>query len=178
MNSESFESAFRFLMKHEGTRYTDDPDDPGGATKFGITLAAARDEGLLDVDEDGDIDARDIAALTIEQAAEYVYRAWWIPLRLDKIEHVAVARKVLDICFNVGPVTGIKILQHALNKEGATLKEDGKIGLKTLAAIERANAVHLVDRLRQLQRERYQSLVHRNPRLKKFLKGWLNRAAA
>ena len=178
MNSESFESAFRFLMKHEGTRYTNDRDDPGGPTKFGITLAAARADGLLDVDADGDIDAQDIAALKIEDAAEYVYRAWWLPLRLDKIPHHGVARKVLDICFNVGPVTGAKLLQRSLNKEGATLVEDGKIGIKTLAAIERANPIHLVDRLRQIQREHYQGLVHRNPRLKKFLKGWLNRAAA
>ena len=176
--NENFESAFRFLMKHEGVRYTNDPDDPGGATKFGITLAAARADGLLDVDGDGDIDAEDIAAMKIEQAADYVFRAWWKPLRLDKMHKLSIARKVLDVCFNLGPVTGAKLLQRALNLEGASLKVDGQIGLKTLAAVEQCRAELVLDQLRQLQREHYQGLVVRNPRLKKFLKGWLNRAAA
>lgn len=53
---------FPFMLKWEGTSFELDPDDPGGATKFGID--ARSHPGV------------NIAALTQKQAAEIYWREW------------------------------------------------------------------------------------------------------
>jgi lysozyme family protein len=37
MSAERFEFSLRFVLKWEGSEFTNDPDDHGGATRFGIT---------------------------------------------------------------------------------------------------------------------------------------------
>ncbi|MBL4872523.1 MAG: peptidoglycan-binding protein, partial [Rhodobacteraceae bacterium] len=50
------------ILRREG-RYVNDPDDPGGATKFGVTIHTMRRLGI-DVDGDGDVDVDDVRKLT------------------------------------------------------------------------------------------------------------------
>lgn len=50
------------IVAREGG-YVNDPDDPGGATKFGVTLATLQRLGL-DLTRDGRVDATDVKALT------------------------------------------------------------------------------------------------------------------
>jgi lysozyme family protein len=57
-----FERAFKFAISAEGG-YVNDPDDPGGETKFGISKRA--------------YPSVDIAALTAEQAKEIYRRDYW-----------------------------------------------------------------------------------------------------
>ena len=54
------------IVAREGG-YVNDPDDPGGATKYGVTIHTMRRLGL-DLDQDGDVDAHDVRHLTQEQA--------------------------------------------------------------------------------------------------------------
>lgn len=58
----------RDIVAREGG-FVNDPDDPGGATKHGITLATLRRLGL-DLNGDGRIDANDVRKLTQEQAVQ------------------------------------------------------------------------------------------------------------
>ncbi|MEC8572564.1 MAG: glycosyl hydrolase 108 family protein, partial [Pseudomonadota bacterium] len=50
------------IITREGG-YVDDPDDPGGATKYGVTLATLRRLGL-DLTGDGQVDRRDVASVS------------------------------------------------------------------------------------------------------------------
>ena len=50
------------IVAREGG-FVNDPDDPGGATNLGVTLATARRLGL-DKDGDGDVDVADVKRLT------------------------------------------------------------------------------------------------------------------
>ena len=56
------------IVAREGG-FVNDPDDPGGATNFGVTIGTMRGLGL-DLDGDGDVDVADVRALRREQAVE------------------------------------------------------------------------------------------------------------
>ncbi len=63
----SFERIFAFTMKWEGwNKATDDPDDPGGFTKFGLSKKANPD--------------LDIASLTLDKAMEIYRDRYWTPI--------------------------------------------------------------------------------------------------
>ena len=51
------------IVRREGG-YVNDPDDPGGVTKFGVTIHTMRRLGL-DLTGDGKVSAADVKALTI-----------------------------------------------------------------------------------------------------------------
>jgi len=48
----------REIVQREGG-YVNDPDDPGGATNFGVTIHTMRRLGL-DLNNDGDVDTADV----------------------------------------------------------------------------------------------------------------------
>lgn len=56
------------IVDREGG-YVNDPDDPGGATNFGVTIRTMRRLGL-DLDHDGDVDKHDVQMLSRAQAVD------------------------------------------------------------------------------------------------------------
>jgi lysozyme family protein len=62
--SADFDKALRFVLSFEGG-YVNDPRDPGGETRYGISKRAHPDV--------------DIKNLTREQAAHIYYRSYWLP---------------------------------------------------------------------------------------------------
>ena len=70
MYSMEQQCALDWIFWAEGG-YVDDPDDPGGATRFGISLRLLKKMGKLgDIDGDGDIDADDIRRLSSDSASD------------------------------------------------------------------------------------------------------------
>ena len=59
------------IIAREGG-YVNDPYDPGGATKFGVTIHTMRALGL-DLDDSGDVDAADVRLLTRAAATEILF---------------------------------------------------------------------------------------------------------
>jgi len=111
------------ILGHEGGE-VDDPDDPGGHTKWGISKRSYPD--------------LDISALTIEQAASIYMRDYAAPLRLWRFED-GVAFQLFDFAVNSGPRTAAKQLQEAVGVE-----PDGDIGPITLGAIAARSESDLV----------------------------------
>ena len=56
------------IVRREGG-YVNDPDDPGGATNFGVTIHTMRRLGL-DLTGDGRVDTADVRVLTRDQATD------------------------------------------------------------------------------------------------------------
>lgn len=167
----SFDLFLPLLLKFEGG-YVDDPDDPGGETNKGITMATFQDcaHELLGIDATSE----NLRALTDAQAG-IIYKArYWDRMQADAISLQDLANIVCDFFVNAG-TRATKMLQHVLNGMGANVVEDGAIGpasLQALAALPQDQVY------RQYKRERleyYQTLGQKYPR---FLKGWLDRVNA
>jgi lysozyme family protein len=176
MTDSKFSNAFDNLMALEGGKTT----DHAGATNYGITLRNLVQVGDMDFDKDhdGDLDKKDLWAFTRDDAREYVWRHWYSNLGLDEILSPFVASKALDIIYNCGVPRGVKIIQEAANRSGGTvLKVDGKLGPKTLRALNSINDAALLTALRAEQRRWYLYLIRIDPRTyKKYEAGWLARA--
>ena len=158
---ERFERLIGFVLEHEGG-YVNDPTDPGGETKYGISKRS--------------YPRLDIKNLTIEDAKGIYYQDWWLPLKCPQIHDDKVAQKYLDTCVNTGKGTGTKILQRALQMIGYRITVDGAIGPKTLAAVNAADPQALLVAMRQQQKAHYEQLIQKNPKLEKFRRGWMARA--
>lgn len=116
---DDWNQAIDFVLKMEGgSEAENDPNDPGGSTKFGISKKAYPGE--------------DIAALTLERAKELYRLDYWQACRCDELpSDFAIA--VFDTAVNQGVGKAKRLLQIAL---GVTV--DGVIGDKTLAAAHKA----------------------------------------
>lgn len=130
------------LLAFEGG-FVDHPNDPGGATKFGITIFTWKKFGR-DINGDGRIDVEDLKLITAKDALAIFKKRFWDRMNADKITSQPVAEIIFDHFVNA---TGVAIimLQRLLNvRFGADLAVDGILGPKTLAAINRVsvNALH------------------------------------
>lgn len=121
------------IIFYEGG-YSDDPDDPGGKTKYGITERVAREYGYLGAMED----------LTQEQANRIYTELYVDQPHFNLLLEInpAVGHKLIDAGVNVGTMRVSTWFQQALNsysrngKDYPKISEDGIIGKKTLEAYQ------------------------------------------
>jgi lysozyme family protein len=102
-----FDKAFALVVGQEGG-YSNDPADPGGETRYGITK---RDHPDLDIKN-----------LTLDQAKAIYLREYWTPAHCDVLPP-ALAIMLFDSAVNQGVVTAQRMLQMALGTS-----PDGVIG--------------------------------------------------
>ncbi len=168
---------------HREGGYVNDPDDPGGATNFGVTIHTMRRLGL-DLDRDGDIDARDVRALTRVQAVDIFIQHYFEKPRIDLLPD-AIQASVFDMYVNAGG-NAVKILQRVVRDFGEAVAVDGALGPVTAAAVSRiyAKAGHsLVDGYGIARRNYYFHLADRRHASRKYARtraggkgGWITRA--
>lgn len=108
----TFDEAFERLIGHEGG-YVNDPRDPGGETKFGISKRSYPDVN--------------IASLTVDGAKAIYYRDFWKPLA---DAHPAIRFQVFDFAVNSGIQTAVRKLQAAIG-----VADDGHWGAKSAAKL-------------------------------------------
>lgn len=158
-----FLPAFEKLLKWEGEAFTNDPVDPGGATKYGITAkswdAFARGrKGIWDINK---------------ADAEAFYECeYWRPMRLGLCGHQCLADTLLSFAVNQGKKTAVRRLQRILK-----LTPDGIMGPISFLALDRSNCVKINEQYLDKTIEFYNKLIFRRPQLVKFEKGWKNRVA-
>lgn len=176
----SFEDAIGPTLEHEGfDAFTDDPIDPGGATKWGLSLRFLRaDYPDLDLDDDGDLDADDVRLIDLDQARAIYRRAFWDRYRLDSIDSQVIANKLFDITVNTGPRQAALIVQRAIKSCHRPITVDGAIGPMTRGAINLTAAGRLIVGMRSEQAGFYRTLIAQKPAMAKYRNGWERRAYA
>lgn len=152
----NFDTAFEQLLRHEGG-FSDHPDDPGGATRFGVTEAVAREVGYRG----------DMRELPLELAKRIYLERYWKPVRADELPP-GVRYALFDAAVNSGPRQAVKWLQRA-----AGVPDDGVLGPKTLAAAHALNA----DALRSKILAQRLKLMVSLPTWPSFGRGWARRIA-
>lgn len=151
----AFEHAFAFVTRPdiEGG-YINDPHDPGGETKFGISKRA--------------YPHLNIAALTLAQAQAIYHRDYWQSAGCEGLPN-RLAIATFDSAVNQGVRSAKRLLQRA-----ARVRVDGKIGPITRAAIGAANEdALLLDFLSHRLR------VYASTRnAQRYMRGWSRRVLA
>ena len=174
------------IAKEIGAReggYVNDPDDPGGATNFGVTIGTMRRLGL-DLDRDGDVDLQDVKILTREQAEAIFVQHYYERPGIGQLPEPLQA-SVFDMYVNAGH-NGVKILQKLLRQMGQNIAIDGAIGPQTAEAAHTAFHAapdHLVDAYGIARRNYYFRIADRRPASRKYARtraggkgGWIKRA--
>jgi lysozyme family protein len=87
-----------FVIPHEGTTYENDPDDPGGPTKYGIDHRSHPDV--------------DIKNLTINEAIQIYHESYWIPNGCNKLK-AGLGESHYDACINCGKARANRFLAAA-----------------------------------------------------------------
>jgi lysozyme family protein len=170
------------IVAREGG-FVNDPDDPGGATNFGVTIHTMRRLGM-DLTGDGQVDTADVRALTRAQAVDIFVTHYFHRPRIDLLPTV-LQPSVFDMYVNAG-ANAVRILQRLLVEMGYDLTVDGVIGPQTARAARAAAEAapdHIADAYGIARREYYYALGDRRPASRKYARrrdggkgGWIRRA--
>ena len=170
------------IVAREGG-FVDDPDDPGGATQYGVSLATLRRLGI-DLTGDGEITVADVRKVTRKEAAELFLKEYYDRPRINVLPEMLQA-SVFDMQVNSGG-NAIRILLNLINKMGHKLKVDGAIGPRTAAAARKAAELapeHLCDAYAIARRNFYYRLGDARVTSRKYVPrydggkgGWIARA--
>lgn len=160
----------RVLGREGCDRYTNDPDDAGGPTKYGVTLATLHEWRKCPVS------AYDVEQLT-EDEARRIYRVKFFPGGYEKIPEPALLELLFDYGVNSGPGAAVKSLQTVLQRgglyDGAI---DGGFGPKSQAALSHVqNWTALFYAVKCERYELYMRDIGARPSDAKYAIGWSNR---
>lgn len=159
--------------------YVNDPNDSGGETNHGVTIAVARKHGY----------AGPMEALPRELAQDIYIKDYITGPRFDRVLAVspAVGTKLVDIGVNAGPGRAAGWFQQSLNdlsragRDYGQIATDGVVGPRTLAAYQaleqrrgRAKACELTLKLLDGYQTAHYTKLARGRANASFLVGWLD----
>lgn len=144
--------------------FVDNPNDSGGATKYGITQ--------IDLDEWLGVGKMNVRDLGEDQAAGWYEKKFSNPLYCQ-IEAQAVCDKIFDMGVLFGVGTAIRILQLSLD-----VQEDGLFGPKTLAETNATSPDGLLKVYKTNLVTHAFNIATANPKDRIFLNGWGRRINA
>jgi lysozyme family protein len=176
--SQSFEKAFSHTLGLEG-KYSNNPNDSGGETMWGITKALAVHYGYSKPMRDMPI-----------SIAKHIYKnEFWDKLLLEEVAKMShdLAVEMFDTAVNMGGAVAVMFLQSCLNsfnRQGklySDIKEDGAIGRKTIETLHKyfasrgaKGASVLLKAMNCLQGARYIELGRRREANEEFTFGWFD----
>lgn len=150
------------IKKWEGG-YSDNPNDRGGATNSGVTLAVYQSVYGKSKTKN------DLKRMTSDQWDYIFTKLYWNKWKADEIKNQSIANILVDWVWMSGYGT-IKKIQSLFG-----LTADGIVGNKTISYINSHDQEDVFNKIWNRRKQFYESLVNNNPSQKVFLKGWMNR---
>ena len=150
------------IKKWEGG-YSDNPNDRGGATNSGVTLAVYQSVYGKNKTKN------DLKKMTNDQWDYIFTKLYWNKWKADEIKNQSIANILVDWVWMSGIGT-IKKIQSLFG-----LTADGIVGNKTISYINSHDQEEVFNKIWNRRKSFYESLVKNNPSQKVFLNGWMNR---
>ncbi len=158
------------IIRVEGG-YSNNVNDSGGETNFGITVAIARSAGYFG----------EMFDLPVQIAFDIYAERYWDSVKASDMPE-SIAEEVVDTAVNMGISRAGKFLQRSLNalnnqeKHYPDIVVDGNIGPATIKALDaylvKRNGVTLTKMLNCLQGAFYVELAERREKDESFIYGW------
>ncbi|MBZ9578966.1 glycoside hydrolase family 108 protein [Klebsiella quasivariicola] len=174
---ELFSKISSVILQHEGG-YVNDPNDRGGETNMGITIATWRAYAPSDLGIEAT--SNTLRNMTKEQAEIIYYNHYWEPKGFCKLETIKIALMIYDWTITSGrAVTQVRKMLHNeynINLVVSNTMDDDMI--HCINAIE--DQEQLLSRIAEVRKEYYRSLTITNgePNTQvRFLTGWINRVS-
>lgn len=160
-------SGERLFEKARRSGFASDPDDAGGATMAGVTLATYTDycrrKGFRRPS------VADLRAIPYLDWLDILKTMYWDRWRADEIENQSVAEILVDWVWLSGSY-GITIPQRQLG-----VAVDGVVGPVTIAAVNGQDAATLFGLIKSERRAYLDRICSRRPANRKYRNGWLRR---
>lgn len=157
---ENFNRCFHLLLAHEGG-FVNHPDDPGGATNWGVTKKTY--EKYIGQT----VTVERIRSLTPDDV-EPIYRdKYFDAVSFDDLPS-GIDWTVADWAVNSGPRRAAKALQRVVKA-----KPDGSIGPQTLASVAALDAAQVIRKMHHTRQKFYERLGT----FPTFGRGWTRRNA-
>lgn len=153
-----------FVLKWEGSKFTNDPLDRGGPTRYGVIQVRYdqfRASNKLPLQSVKFISRTEVDSIY----ADY----YWQPVK-GWLFHPKVGATLMDFGVNSGPSRSIKYLQWALGRT-----QTGKLSDQDIAAANQLDPLKLALKLIGMRESFLKGIVRGNPKQVRFLDGWLNR---
>lgn len=167
-----FENDLSIVLGFEGG-YANNPNDPGGATNFGVTQKtydAFRVTNHLDKQSVEKISQNEVNA---------IYKGYYNGARCNELEisHPKTSLCHFDCAINQGIAAACYILQRAINAvwHEAKVTTDGVIGPKTLEALKPLRDADVLLEYLNLRKARYDQLIAARPNMGEFKSSWYDR---
>ena len=135
MAQQNLSRSLQLMFGDEGG-YVNHPKDPGGPTKYGVTIKT-----LKAWRKNSKLTNEDVKKLTLDEATRIARTEYWNTIRGDDLPS-GLDYAVFDCAYNSGPAQAAKLLQRLLN-----VSADGIIGTKTLDALRKYLRRFNVDRV-------------------------------
>lgn len=150
MTAANYQACEDRVLVHEGSKYTDGvhPYDPGGPTRWGITIADARMYWKPDATAD------DVRTMP-RSVAEVIYRKhYWAPVKGDDLPS-GVDDTIYDYGINSGIARSGKVLRRVLGEP----TNDWHITPAVLAALSKRNIADVINAINDERMTFLQSLA-------------------
>lgn len=155
------------ILRREGwDKFTNDPNDRGGSTKWGITQFA----WTLYLKKRG-LQSTSVEFIDEATARKFYLEEHIVGPRFDQLKDRLLFELVVDSGVNHGATRATRWLQTSV---GAA--PDGALGPVTLGLVSRRNPLVLTATIVAIRMRFYATLVVSDPSQLKFLAGWTNRA--
>jgi len=151
-----FNVAIELILKNEGG-YSNNPQDTGGETRWGISSASFPNE--------------DIRNLTVDRAKQLYKENYWNPISGDKILSQEMAESIFDFGVNAGVKTSVKLAQQVVYAD-----PDGVVGPNTIYLLNTSSPKLFLAEFKLKKIQRYVDICDNNSSQKIFFFGWIKRA--
>jgi lysozyme family protein len=159
-SSSRFNIAVEYVLQNEGG-LSNNPNDRGGLTKFGISKASYPNI--------------DIQNLTRDDAIKIYKKDMWDRFKLERIKDQDILNKVFDMIVLMGKARATLLFESTLIKLGFSIPKDGILDDEMVHIINNYNSGTLLAKYREELKRFIDRIVETNPTQKVFYRGWLNR---